>query len=437
MHRTALHPGPLCGLVLGLVLGLVHLVGAPPPVGAGEAETRQGKVPKGKELRELVHAYLDADFGERARMRASWDKAYAPLDPKVLPKLRKELLKIAQKYGPKLQPSGTANFYEGVEGKQGPGKYIVSGKPKTALFISLHGGGAGSGTATTYMGGGGFGWIYPQVLQATEHGWTDAGTEEFVMELIEAAKRTWKIDPNHIYLTGHSMGGYGTWTLGSRHADVFGGLAAYAGAPSCIGKPGGAKEEYIAVSPGVLPNLYNIPLHFYQSGDDTNVYPQANDLAHRALQDIKKQFPDGFNFRYDRVEGRAHAAPEEGYLPSQKWVASHARVPRPRRFLWQPVLSWKRHFYWAYWARAELEATLEFRAGTDNVIEIETHAGSGDVSGLSILLGAPLVDLGKPVTIKVNGEQRFQGLVAPTFSTLLLTLPRNDDDLLFDARVDL
>ena len=417
---------------LAPLLTLLLLLSSAPPARAGD-----GKVPSGRALKKLVHEYLEADLATRTRMRKAWDEELAPLSPKQLPKLRKELLKIARKHGRKLAKGGTANFYEGIEGKKGPGKYIIGSKPGKALFISLHGGGAGSGTASAYMGGGGWGWIYPEVLQATEHGWTDAGTEEFVLELIEAAKCTWKIDPNRIYITGHSMGGYGSWTLGAHHADVFGGIAAYAGAPSCIQRGPDTPEEYVAVAPGILPNLYNMPLHFFQSGDDQNVKPQANDFAHGALQEIKKQFPDGFPFRYDRVEGRGHAAPAEGYLPSQEWVASHARVPRPKRFLWQPVLTWKRHFYWVYWTRPELESLIEVHAKADNVIEIKTHAGSGDVTGLSVLVGAPLVDLSAPVTVRVNGEQAFQGTVPHTFSTLMLTLPRNDDDLLFDARVDL
>ncbi|MHC5010775.1 MAG: hypothetical protein ACYTG6_07460, partial [Planctomycetota bacterium] len=150
-----------------------------------------------------------------------------------------------------------------------------------------------------------------------------------------------------------------------------------------------------------------------------------------------EQWPDGFNFRYVEVDGRGHGAPNEGYLPSQKWIASHARDPRPHAFLWQPVLGWKRQFYWVYWDRPEELALLEFRAKDGNVIEITTHEGSGDVTGLSVLLGEPIVDLDEEVLVRVNGEERFAGRVERTFSTLLLTLPRFDEHLLFDARVDL
>jgi len=412
---------------------LIFVAGALLSVSVTAAAPGKAKPPGGKALQKLVKAYIEADFGTREAMRKKWDKELAPLKPASLKKLRADLLKAAAKVGPKLETSGTNYLYE-----EKRGKYIVAGKPTKALFIGLHGGGAGSGAAESVgMGGGGWGWIYPEVIEKTEHGWTDSGTEEFVMELIEAAKRTWKIDPNRIYISGHSMGGYGSWTLGAHHADVFGGVGPYAGAPTCM-KHKPSDKEFNEVQRGILPSYFNLPLHFFQSGDDKNVPPESNDFAIIKLREMKKRFPDGFNFRYDRVEGRGHAPPKEGYLPSQKWLASHPRVPRPRAFLWQPVLSWKRQMYWIYWARAEVEALVEFRADQSNQIAIKTHEhSSGDVTGMSVLLGEPLVDLTNEVVITVNGKQAFRGLVEHTFSTMMLTIPRHDRHLLFDASVDL
>ena len=56
---------------------------------------------------------------------------------------------------------------------------------------------------------------------------------------------------------------------------------------------------------------------------------------------------------------------------------------------------------------------------------------------MSVLLGPPLVDPAKEVVVRVDGAERFRGTVERTLSTLLMTFPRNDADLLFDARVDL
>src|SRR5688572_19478376 len=207
---------------------------------AADPPAKGAKPPAGKELRALVERYLAADAVTRRAIRAEVDAAYAPLSAEALPALRKELLQAARKVGPKIEFAGTNTLLPGERGK-----YIAAGKPGGVLMIGLHGGGAGSGEAESAagaMGGGGWCWLYPEVLQKTEHGWTDSGTEEFVMALIDAAKRSGKVDPDRIYITGHSMGGYGTWTLGAHHADVFGGAAAYAGAPSPICDPKDPKK---------------------------------------------------------------------------------------------------------------------------------------------------------------------------------------------------
>jgi hypothetical protein len=104
------------------------------------------------------------------------------------------------------------------------GFYIIGGetsKPK-GLLIGMHGGGVGSGDAHSsaramHSAAKELGWlaIFPEVIEKTERGWTDSGTEEWVMQLIDMAIVTYDIDPDHVYLSGHSMGGYGSWTLGA------------------------------------------------------------------------------------------------------------------------------------------------------------------------------------------------------------------------------
>ena len=68
-------------------------------------------------------------------------------------------------------------------------------KPK-GLFIGLHGGGVDSANAagahSAYSGqAGARDWlaIFPQAIAATERGWTDTGTEEWIMDLIDQARR--------------------------------------------------------------------------------------------------------------------------------------------------------------------------------------------------------------------------------------------------------
>lgn len=400
-------------------------------------------LPKSDKLAALVREVMEADHPRRMELVLDADQRFVSLDSlseRARTKLRDEMLKTAGRTGPRLKKSGMNYFYD--EEKK-LGKYIVEGKPGKALFIGLHGGGLGSGDAgsmASAMGGGGWWWIFPEVLKKTEHGWTDSGTEEFVLELVEAAKRSGNVDPNRIYVSGHSMGGYGSWMFASRHSDVFAGGAAYAGAPTVIRSTRNASDDLQnidGVIEGVLPNLLNSRFFFFQSLDDKNVPPGPNMFAAKALGEWKERYPDGFDFRYVEVDKRGHAAPAEGYLPTQTWLTEHSRIARPQRLLWQPVLHWKHHYHWLYWRNPELNALIEVEALPDNVIQIIAHEGSGKIEGLSLLLGEPLVDLSKEVTVTVNGEERFRGLVSRSFSTLLMTVPRNDADLLFDARIDL
>ena len=76
-----------------------------------------------------------------------------------------------------------------------------------------------------------------------------------VLELLDASMATMKIDPQRIYVTGLSMGGYGTWDLITRFPDRFA-----AAAPIC----GGGDET-------VAPRAVKSPIWAFHSDDDSVV----------------------------------------------------------------------------------------------------------------------------------------------------------------------
>ena len=53
--------------------------------------------------------------------------------------------------------------------------------------------------------------------------------EKDVMDVIAEVRRDYKVDAERIYMTGHSMGGYGTWSVAMNHPEVFAALAPVAG----------------------------------------------------------------------------------------------------------------------------------------------------------------------------------------------------------------
>lgn len=183
------------------------------------------------------------------------------------------------------------------------------------------------------------GWvrICPQVLEKTEHGWTDAGTEEFVLDLVDAALRKWRLDPDRVYLAGRSMGGYGTWMLGAHHADRVAGLVPTAGSPTPIMSM--ADGSGIDIVEGVIPNLRNVDMVIYHSADDPQVPPAATRMAVKCMGEARGEW-GGYSFDDREVDGVDHAVP--GVQPLLEEIGKYSRNPVPDRVVWQPSLRWKR-----------------------------------------------------------------------------------------------
>jgi predicted esterase len=104
------------------------------------------------------------------------------------------------------------------------------------LVIALHGMGGDENSYFQTYGQGAF------KLEAEKHGYVVAcpkgrkpasmyvgDAEKDVMDVIAEVKRDYIIDPDRIYLTGHSMGGFGTWTVAMSHPDVFAAIAPISG----------------------------------------------------------------------------------------------------------------------------------------------------------------------------------------------------------------
>jgi predicted esterase len=54
-------------------------------------------------------------------------------------------------------------------------------------------------------------------------------SEADVMNVLAIVRKDYKIDPDRIYLMGHSMGGIGTWTLGAKHPEIWAALGPISG----------------------------------------------------------------------------------------------------------------------------------------------------------------------------------------------------------------
>lgn len=403
----------------------------------------QGRALSVRDQEQLVEDYFALE-GKTAGGRAGQLEILGQLasvpapNPSTAKRWRKRFEKMFDK-GRKFEKATGGQRYWWEDEKRG--LFIVGGKTKRpkGLFIGMHGGGVGSGDATSSAGAyagpiNQFDWvgIFPEVLEKTERGWTDSGTEEWVLELVDAARRTWDIDPNHVFFGGHSMGGYGSWVLGAHHADRVAALAPSAGAPSFVMNQDGS---VYSIQDGVVPNLRNVPMTVFQSVDDPRVPPDVNQFAAAEIEKARDRWGGYEHFDYWEVDGFGHGYPDGGPGAILERVAEYERDPHPDRIVWQPSLSWKRQFYWLYWEEpvegALVIADLDRAA---NSISIESE---DEVNGLSILLSDSIVDMKKEVTLTLNGQQVFKAVPERSLEAMVLTGVWGDPGLYYEARVPL
>ena len=120
---------------------------------------------------------------------------------------------------------------------------------------------------------------------------------EFIDQLIEA----YDIDTNKIYLTGLSMGGFGTWYTAMARPDLFAAIV-----PICGGG--------MAWNASVL----KMPIWVFHGACDTVVSPTQSDEMVEALKAA------GADVKYSRVEGEGHGVWNCAYNEELiDWFLSH------------------------------------------------------------------------------------------------------------------
>jgi poly(3-hydroxybutyrate) depolymerase len=398
--------------------------------------------PSTKELESCLAAILAADGRTQAGRAAQLaqlaivERAEPP-DAGDLKTWSKRLDRLRGKLRTLEKKSGRYHWWEEDE----RGFFIVGGETKRpkGLFVGLHGGGVGSGEADSSAGSyasdaGRLDWvgIFPEVLEKTERGWTDAGTEEWVLDLVDAALRTWDLDPDQVWMGGHSMGGYGTWVIGARHADRFAGLVPSAGAPTPAMDRDG---RVIGIQEGVVPNLRNVPIVVWQSLDDVQVPPDANQAANKAVLAARERWGGYERYEYLEVDGFGHGLPHKGAIELLEKVADARREPHPETVVWQPSLPWKRQLYWLFWEKPRAGAVVVARLDRKaNAIAVEVD---GDASGLCVLLSDELLDLGREVTLRLGQEVVFQGLPERSLAVWMDTASSGDPGRSYSVRLPL
>ena len=159
--------------------------------------------------------------------------------------------------------------------------------------------------------------VAPQCLKKSKSGERGIWTPEDLNLLLQDLKATLPVDERRIYLSGISMGGYGTWAWAAHDPQHFAAIAPIVGG---IGREG--PRDVTPDFDQWATNLAKIPVYAFAGGLDKTVPPERSERMIAAIQkagskDAKlKVYPDeGHN------AGRVVVASAEYY----EWLFSHKR----------------------------------------------------------------------------------------------------------------
>ncbi|GAK60123.1 hypothetical protein GobsU_14599 [Candidatus Vecturithrix granuli] len=130
--------------------------------------------------------------------------------------------------------------------------------------------------------------------------------EQDVLQVIKLAQKAYNIDEKRIYLTGCSMGGYGTWHVGSRQTDLFAAIAPVCGVGS--GLAGHFKIPVIDVN-----LLKNTPVYVFHGNIDPTVPVTESRELVNGLREI------GADVTYEEFPGVQHNAWDFAYNNDRLW----------------------------------------------------------------------------------------------------------------------
>ena len=90
--------------------------------------------------------------------------------------------------------------------------------------------------------------------------------DEALVKLLEQLQGQLRVDPTRVHVTGLSMGGFGTWSLISKHPVLFASAAPVCG--------GGDRIRLLLLSPGQRAALKTLPVWVFHGAKDWVVNPK-------------------------------------------------------------------------------------------------------------------------------------------------------------------
>jgi predicted peptidase len=206
------------------------------------------------------------------------------------------------------------------KGKDSDAKYIVfvppdyKGDKEYPVILFLHGAGSTGDDGEKQIKGGLAKAIrdkkqdFPFIVlfpQAHQKGWGAKGeSAKRALAILEEVQKDYKTDKKRVYLTGLSMGGFGTWSLAAAYPERWAAIA-----PICGGG-----------DPNTAAKIKDIPCWCFHGDADPTVKVERSREMIKALKDA------GGSPRYDEYPDVKHNSWDKAYATAElyTWFLKHA-----------------------------------------------------------------------------------------------------------------
>ena len=210
--------------------------------------------------------------------------------------------------------------------------------------------------------------------------------EQDVFDILHKMKSTFNIDPQRIYLSGHSMGGFGTMHLGIKYPDQFAVIAPFAG----------------GLMHGYLDNLNNTHVMVVHGDNDPSVPVNRSRQIVEGLKKLK------YNYNYYELAGTGHSAVKDFFTHTTsrrmfEYLRQYKRNPWPGEVILTADMSRYGKSFWINildFAYSDKKGKVTAKIMSGNTIEIKTK----DIKVFSIDMAHPELKETK-VQIQIDGKK--------------------------------
>lgn len=375
---------------------------------------RQGKIPE-------KHFKANRLENERSLVWEAWRDANRIWDEPALPPLDSIGAAVVGDWElpDSIEPHAVMPFYFGYKGER-----PMSGYP---LFLYLHGSGPkaqewsnGLVLAKRFADSPSL-YFIPQIPnEGRWYRWYQRSKQFAWERLLRQALLRPDVNARRLYVFGISEGGYGSQRLASFYADYWAGAGPMAGGEPLKNAP--------------AENLGHVAFSLLTGAEDKDFYRDIlTGYTRSALDSLSAAYPAEYVHHVELIPGRGHHI---DYSPTTPWLSGYERNPWPRHFIWEDYEMDGRHRNGFYNLLVNERPTdslrtrydVDINGNTVNVKVQDVHYATTEqdsVYGIemkfartytpsaqgrfTLFLDEHLVDLSRPVIVRVNGKQFFKG----------------------------